>query len=98
MCEVAAASNWGSDAEIFAASFSPPKSVALLAAAIRYNNLSEEEGFDEFAGEDGSVSLDTFLIVVKQLQLGIDNGGAHSLFRALDVNRFVRLIGWSPVY
>ena len=53
-----------------APSFMPPAGLDLLAAALSFNNLSPDEGFEEFAGEDGRVGLEDFVRIVADLQLG----------------------------
>ncbi len=77
-----------------APSFMPPAGLDLLAAALSFNKLSPDEGFEEFAGEDGRVGLEDFVNIVADLQLGLDGGGARRLFQALDREGALQREGW----
>jgi hypothetical protein len=77
-----------------APSFMPPAGLDLLAAALSFNKISPDEGFEEFAGEDGRVGLEDFVNIIADLQLGLDGGGARRLFQALDREGALQREGW----
>ena len=59
--------------------------IYVLAATLRYNNLSPEQGYDAFdTDEDGKVSLQDLQASVSQLQMGIAEADIRALFASLE--------------
>jgi chromosome segregation ATPase len=68
-----------------------------IAAALVYNQLSPEDGYDAFdADEDGQVSLSDLVSAVTQLQLEISEGDCRSVFESLDAGKtgFIPKAAW----
>jgi Ca2+-binding EF-hand superfamily protein/chromosome segregation ATPase len=68
-----------------------------IAAALAFNQLSPEDGYDAFdADEDGQVSLSDLVSAVTQLQLEISEGDCRSVFESLDAGKtgFIPKAAW----
>jgi Ca2+-binding EF-hand superfamily protein len=68
-----------------------------IAAALAFNQLSPEDGYDAFdADEDGQVSLSDLQSAVTQLQLEISEQDSTSLFESLDADKtgFIPKAAW----
>ena len=73
------------------------EAINTIAAALIFNELSPEDGYDAFdADEDGQVSLSDLQSAVTQLQLEISEQNSASLFESLDADKtgFIPKAAW----
>jgi len=71
-----------------------------IAAALVYNSLSPEDGYDAFdVDDDGKLSLSDLLSAVTQLKLEISEGDCKSVFENLDAGKtgFIPKAAWVEV-
>ena len=73
------------------------KAIDTVAAALKYNNLDFDQGYESFdADEDGQLSQQDLETSIQDLQLDLDAASAIALFRHLDPESigFIRLENW----